>query len=266
MDTMEQIQRLLPPDCGLGRQIHHVQETGSTNADAKLLAAQGAVHGTVVLADRQSAGRGRLGKTFHSPQGGLYLSVIVRMPLPLSDMMAATACTASAVYVALAEFGVFPQIKWVNDLFLHDRKICGILCEGGFSPETGALAYIVVGIGLNLSPDPGLPPELSPIVTDIRTETGLELDRNAVTASILRHLDLFLLGLPERTFLDIYTTQSYTIGKQVIVSRNLSGNVSRETLGTAIGYTDDAGLIVRFPDGMEEVIRTGTARFPKENC
>lgn len=244
-----------------GAPVLHMEETASTNADAKMLAAQGASHGTVILADRQTAGRGRLGKSFHSPEGGLYLSVILRNAIPPSDLMAVTACTAAAVFGALSDFGIRPKIKWVNDLFLNDRKICGILCEGGFDPVSRDLDYLIIGIGLNLHPDAHLPEELIPIVTDIQTETGLSLDKNAVISAILSHLQLLLSGIAERTFLPVYTQHSYTIGKQVLVSRKMSGNVSRETQGLAVGYSPDAGLIVRFPDGEEQEITTGTAQF-----
>ncbi len=244
-----------------GAPVFYMEETASTNADAKMLAAQGASHGTVILADRQTAGRGRLGKSFHSPEGGLYLSIILRNAIPPSDLMAVTACTASAVFEALADFGIQPKIKWVNDLFLNNRKICGILCEGGFDPLSGDLDYLIIGIGLNLHPHAHLPEELVPIITDIQSETGIALDRNPIASAILTHLQGLLSGIAERTFLPIYTEHSYTIGKQVLVSRKMSGNVSHETQGLAVGYSQNAGLIVRFPDGEEQEITTGTAIF-----
>ncbi len=234
------------------------KEVDSTNRLAKELAVQGAKHGTVLIADRQTAGRGRLGKTFHSPVGGMYLSVIIRPDFPVSDMMSVTACTAAAVFCALQDYGISPKIKWVNDLFLNDRKICGILCEGGFS-QTGHLDYLVIGIGLNLQKDENLPHELQHIVTDIASETGQVLCRNDIAASILRHLDRFLNEIHNRTFLEIYTANSYTIGKQVIITHQ-----GTERTGLAIGYTQDCGLIVRFQDGSEAVIRSGTARFTGE--
>lgn len=243
-----------------GAPVFHIEETASTNADAKILAAQGALHGTVIVADRQTAGRGRLGKSFHSPEGGLYLSIILRNAIPESDLMAVTACTAAAVFEALSDFGIRPKIKWVNDLFLNDRKICGILCEGGFDPISGNLDYLIIGIGLNLHPDAHLPEELVPIITDIQSETGIILDKNALASAILRHLQVLLSSIAARTFLPIYTQHSYTIGKQVVVSRKMSGNVSRETQGLAVGYSRNAGLIVRFPDGEEQEITTGTAQ------
>ncbi len=254
----EMMQMLAMNGCKLGRKVLCFEEIDSTNRLAKELAVKGAEYGTVVIADRQTAGRGRLGKTFHSPVGGMYLSVIIRPDFPVSDMMAVTACTAAAVYSALKDHGISSKIKWVNDLFLNDRKICGILCEGGFS-QSGDLDYLVIGIGLNLQKDENLPAELQQIVTDIASETGQNLDRNAAASSILRHLERFLGEIHERTFLGIYTANSYTIGKQVIVTHH-----GAERVGLAVGYTQDCGLIVQFSDGTEDVIRTGTARFTTE--
>lgn len=259
MTVPETIQKLLPECCGIGKQILYFQEIDSTNRLAKELAAQGAVHGTVLLADRQSAGRGRLGKTFHSPIGGLYLSVILRPNFTAADMMSVTACAAAAVYSALEEYGISAKIKWVNDLFLHDRKICGILCEGGFHPQSGNLDYLVIGIGLNLQKDAFLPQELYGIVTDIVTETSLKIDRNDAAAAILRHLDRYIKEIHDKTFLRVYTEHSYTLGKRVIVTHH---GVEREAL--AVGYTQDCGLIVRFSDESEYVVTTGTARFISE--
>ena len=245
----------LVKNCAIPWNVQSFPEVTSTNDVAKSQAAKGAPEGTVILADLQTAGKGRSGKQFHSPKGSLYMSLILRPQLPLSDMMAVTACTASAVHQALAEFGITAQIKWVNDLFLNGRKICGILSEGSFNAELLQMDYLVIGIGINLRPDPNLPEELRPIVTDLLTQTGQNVSRFDLAASILRQLDAFLPGLPQRTYLPVYTLHSMTIGRNVRV-RGQAG----EIVAKAIGYTEDAGLIVTH-DGMEEVIRTGSAVF-----
>ncbi len=237
------------------KNVLFLTETDSTNRIARELAAKGAPHGTAVIADRQTAGRGRLGKQFHSPEGGLYLSVILRPALPATDLMAVTACAASAVFSALSEFGITPQIKWVNDLFLNGRKICGILCEGGFTPD-GHFDYLVIGIGLNLRRDPDIPQELQGIVTDLQTETGQQIDRNDAAMRILSHLETLVEELPMRTFLETYTKHSYTLGKRVIVTVD-----GHEMQATAVSYTQNAALVVRLDDGTEHLISTGTARF-----
>ena len=246
----------LVKDCRTGWQVRHLQVIDSTNNEAKRLASEGAAAGMVVLADRQTSGRGRMGKQFHSPAGGLYFSVILRPQLPLMDMMALTACTAAAVHQALMEFGIPTQIKWVNDLFLNGKKVCGILSEGEFSAELLRMEYMVVGIGINLRKDPDLPEELQSIVTDLFTETEKHVDRTRLLAAILRQLERYIDGLPERTYLPVYTQNSCTLGHHVRV-------MAERGLSTALaaGFSDDAGLIVVFPDGSREIIRTGTAQI-----
>ena len=108
-----------------------LEETDSTNRVAKELARQGAKHGTAVLARRQSAGRGRMERRFFSPEGGLYLSVILRPDIPPEDLPLMTPMAATAVWRAVEKLtGICLGIKWVNDLYLGDKKVCGILCEG----------------------------------------------------------------------------------------------------------------------------------------
>ena len=243
-------------NCHTRWKAQYFEEIGSTNDYAKELAAKGAPAGTVIIADKQTAGKGRLGKHFHSPEGGLYMTILLRPDLPFSDMMAITACTASAVHEALAEFGIVTKIKWVNDLFLNGRKLCGILSEGSFNAEMLTMDYLVIGIGINLHPDPNLPEELRSIVTDIEAETGQKLRRFELCAAICRHLERFIDGILERTYLPIYTEHSMTIGRMVQVKA-----AAGECIAKAVGYADDAGLIVEHADGTREVIRTGTAVF-----
>ncbi len=133
-----------------------LQETDSTNRVAKELARQGAKHGTAVLARRQSAGRGRMERSFFSPEGGLYLSVILRPDIPPEDLPLMTPMAATAVWKAVELLtGIRLGIKWVNDLYLEDKKVCGILCEGAGNA-------VVVGVGLNLKePEGGFPPEIN---------------------------------------------------------------------------------------------------------
>lgn len=248
--------RELVSDCATDWQPQYIPELDSTNNRLKELAAQGTPTGTVIVAGRQTAGRGRLGKQFHSPEGGLYFSVLLRPTLPLSDMMAVTACTAAAVYAALEENGIETQIKWVNDLFLNGRKICGILSEGSFNAELLSMEYLIIGIGINLTSDPQLPEELRPIITDIASETGIRLGRCELTAAILHHLERFIAELPQRTYLPVYAGHSCTLGHHVEVraERGLCQAL-------AVDFAEDAGLIVEHPDGTRETIRTGTARI-----
>lgn len=136
----------------------YLEETDSTNRVAKALARQGAPHGTAVTALRQNAGRGRLGRAFFSPEGGIYLSMILRPDLAPVERTLLTPMAAVAVCRAVEKLcGLSPRIKWVNDLYLRDKKLCGILCEA-------ADDAVIVGIGLNYAmPPEGFPADLSAI-------------------------------------------------------------------------------------------------------
>ena len=238
---------------GTGFQVKHYEEADSTNWIAKHLSAHGSPSRTVILADRQTTGRGRMGKSFHSPEGGLYMSVIVRKDLPFQEIMCTTACTATAVYDALKKFGIDTKIKWVNDLFLNEKKICGILSEGSFNAELLKMDYLVIGIGVNLHPDPNLPEELKPIVTDIETETGLKLNRCQLVAEILKSMKKYFDEIEQRTFLEIYKTYSCTLGHRVRTDTGIEG--------TAKDFTDEAGLIMQLDDGTEMTLTTGSAQI-----
>ena len=139
-----------------------LQETDSTNRVAKELARQGATHGTAVLAERQTAGRGRMERSFFSPEGGMYLSAILRPEIPPEDLLLMTPMAAAAVWKAVERLtGICLGIKWVNDLYLEGKKVCGILCE-----RTGDA--VIVGVGLNLkTPEGGFPPELNAGALDV---------------------------------------------------------------------------------------------------
>ena len=123
----------------------------SSNQTAKRLALAGAPHGTLVLAGQQSAGRGRMGRRFESPAGkGIYLSLVLRVPVPASKALGVTVGAAVAVARAVQKLcGIELGIKWVNDLYYQGKKVCGILTEAGTSVESGLLEWLVVGIGLN---------------------------------------------------------------------------------------------------------------------
>ncbi len=215
----------------------------STNATAKELAAAGVPEGTVVVADRQTAGRGRLGRSFASPTGGVYMSLILRPEVDI-DPGLVTACAAVAVARAICRLCELPVgIKWVNDLFIRGRKVCGILAEGGLDPTTGTLSYIVLGIGVNVQ-KAAFPEELASIVTTLEDE-GAVVDRAALIAAILEEWESAYATLSTGDFLADYRRLSVVLGREVTVQR---GNESFHATAEAI---DDAGhLVVRTADGL----------------
>ena len=206
----------------LGRVLEVAALLPSTPDVAKLRAAAGAPHGTVIVADHQSAGRGRRGRQFFSPPGcGVYMSVILRDGLSAEKVGLLT--SAAAVAVAEAIEGVLPvtvQIKWVNDLLIDGKKICGILTEGSLHAENGDYEYAVLGIGVNVG-TVAFPPELEPVATSLQAAGGAAVDRAALIAAILVRLEQTLATMGDGAFLAESRRRSAVLGKTVTV---LQGN------------------------------------------
>jgi len=202
----------------IGRELEIHEKLDSTNNRAKALAAAGAPHGLAVIADSQSGGRGRLGRSFFSPEhSGVYLTVILRpdcAPEKANLLTSLAAVAAARAVEKVADADV--KIKWVNDLYLNDKKICGILTEAGFNMETGRLDYAVVGIGINVN-RMVFPPELREIATSIGNETGMSPDRNRLIAEILNELDALYGDLETGAFLEESRRRSNVTGRTVTV-------------------------------------------------
>ena len=190
----------------------------STNNRAKALAAAGAVHGTAVIADSQSGGKGRLGRSFFSPEhSGVYMTVILRPDCTPDKAGLLTSLAAVAAARAVEKVsGVDVKIKWVNDLYRNEKKICGILTEGGLGLEAGRLEYAAVGIGINVN-RMEFPPELREIATSVGNETGTSHDRNRLIAEILNELDSLYGDLETGVFLEESRRRSNVIGREVTV-------------------------------------------------
>ena len=152
-------------------QKEYLEEIDSTNRYVKQLGAAGAPEGRVVIANRQSAGRGRLGRSFFSPgEKGIYMSVLLRPEIELERAVLITSMAAVAVARAIERVSDIPaKIKWVNDIFLNRKKVCGILTESGINAETGKLEYAVLGIGVNVG-SMEFPEELKGIATSVSNE------------------------------------------------------------------------------------------------
>lgn len=183
---------LLAPLLGgtiFGEQIHHYYRTGSTNTGALDAAANGAPEGSVFIAEQQTAGRGRGTNQWHSPKSkGIYCSVVLRPPLPPTDVLILTLATGLAVHAAIQEIDsrVVPDLKWPNDLLIGGKKVCGILTE--MSSEATSVRYIVSGIGLNVN-HTEFPPDLERIASSLRIVTGREWSRIEMAAAMLKSLD-----------------------------------------------------------------------------
>ena len=245
--------------------IHIRKQTGSTNQDAKALALEGAAHGTFLLADEQTAGRGRLGRSFHSPKGtGLYLSMVLRPGGTLAAAVPITQAAAVAVCRALSVTeGLELSIKWVNDLFLNGKKVCGILTEAVSDFETGHIEALILGIGINVAPPTaGFPPEIRKVAgtladgeldanEDMATDSA-PLSRNRLAAAIIDELLDILPELETLTFLEEYRQRCFILGQRVTVQR---GNDSFEAIAVSIDAT--GGLVVETDDGRQVTLNSG---------
>lgn len=258
---------LLPQELGpglrclvVGKKIVHAPEVVSTNTWARELAAGGAPEGTVVMADSQTGGKGRLGRKWFSPPGiGIWMSVVFRPQFPPYLAPRLTLTAAVAICRAVEELtGVRPGIKWPNDVLLHNRKVGGILLE--MSAEVDRIAYLICGIGLNVNQTRELfPPDLHEKAGSLRTELGREIHRVELARLVLEHLEQEYLELIDgkwHAVLDRWRSFSVTEGKQVSVAFP-DGSFT----GEATGVDGDGHLIVRRNDGALVTVLTGDVEF-----
>lgn len=243
------------------RSIYIFDTIDSTNNYAKKLAAEGAGHGTLVTADMQTDGRGRMGRSFCSPAGGsIYMSVVLRPHTDMQSSQLITSCIAAAAADAVDRVcETDAKIKWVNDLYLNGKKICGILTEASINFENGGLDYAVAGIGINLKSVKRIfPDELLKIATSVEDETGKQPERCRLIAEILKNIDRYMQNIEKKDFLEEYRRRSFISGMRVAVSK-----YDEERTAVALGISDNAGLIVKYDDGTEEVLNSGEARIIK---
>ncbi|HET7286864.1 MAG TPA: biotin--[acetyl-CoA-carboxylase] ligase [Pyrinomonadaceae bacterium] len=219
----------------------------STNTELARMASEGAAEGVAILADEQTAGRGRLQRAWSSPKGaGLYFSILLRPRIPVDLWPLITFMAALAVGDALQEAaGLRTDIKWPNDLLSGERKICGILSE---AIETPAGRAVIVGIGINLTPS------AFPEATSVAEATGVRPDREAILAALLSALTRWysLLGEREKIVAAWSSRSSYTMGKLVQVN-----NGDEVWQGTTCGVEPDGALRLRTMSGEIKVVRAG---------
>lgn len=240
----------------LGRKLDFFKTIDSTSTFAKSLAHLGADHGTTVVAETQTAGRGRMDKNFFSPpKGGVYFSLVIRRNLPIEMASLITPAAAVAVCRAILELlpTANPEIKWVNDVFLGGKKICGILTETSLSSVTGRIEYAVLGIGVNVN-NSRFPGEVDRVATSIFLQSKVRLGRSQFIASILNHLEPFIEDLDKRLFMEEYRDRSMVIGHKVRVIN--SGTEPYSAFATDI--SKDGFLILKLQDGSSSVLSSGS--------
>lgn len=257
--TESEIRSFLGETALVGRVLQCFDELDSTNLRAKRLALAGAPDGTVVTADCQTAGRGRMDRSFQSPRGkGVYLTALLRPDLPPERLLPVTAMAGVAVCDAVEELcGVRPGLKWPNDPVLGGKKLCGILTELSLEGETGRVQYLVLGIGVNVGQTAGdFTPEVAEMATSLAMALGRSVSRPALAAAEIRALDRLyadLLAGNLAPYLAACRRDCVNLGRTVQL---ISPDGTRET-AQALDIDDGFSLVVRTEAGEVETVRSG---------
>ena len=227
----------------------------STNNVCRIKAENGEPEGYVAVAGAQTAGRGRRGRSFFSPANtGIYMSILLR-PEGLSGDQILQLTTKAAVAVSEsieALSGKTAEIKWVNDICVDGKKVCGILSEAMYEVPSGALQAVIVGIGINAyAPEGGFPAEIAETAGCVFDKTGVDL-KNRLVAEVLGRFMAYYRDPVGDACYDQYRTRSLVIGKDIIVIKH-----DQSVKAHAIDLDKDCGLIVRYADGTEETLRSG---------
>lgn len=252
----QRILSCLSPEYPWKDRILYTPVTGSTNDDLKALARQGAAHGTALIAGSQTGGHGRMGRSFHSPEGaGIYLSMLLRPQCLPMELMHLTCAAAVAMCDAVEQSAAFrPGIKWTNDLVWGRKKLGGILTELGLSPK-GTVDYAIIGIGLNCCQQAeDFPPELRNMAASLSAAAGTGIAPAAVAAAMLDALHRMDEALLTRKadLLERYRTDCITLGQEISIVR---GEDIRHA--TALSVDDQGALVVAYPDGSREAVNAG---------
>jgi BirA family transcriptional regulator, biotin operon repressor / biotin---[acetyl-CoA-carboxylase] ligase len=238
----------------IGWRIHYFDEVGSTQRVAGDLAGEGVAQGTVVVAERQSAGRGRMGRTWHSPAGvNLYLTIILRPEVPIAEVprLSLVAGVAAAEALESAAPGMV-ALKWPNDIWLNGRKTGGIIAEAVTDSRQG-LRCVLLGIGLNVNlPADAIPPELRDKATSVRIATGRECDRIALAGTLFnrlgsRYMEIETLGFA--AIRPVWEQYSALTGRRVTVV-----DAATRIAGVVQGIDNDGALLLQTDTGTARIV------------
>ena len=221
----------------------------STNSEAKRMLENGHRGKAILAAETQTGGRGRLGRSFYSPAAtGLYFTVLVPPCFPPECATLLTPAAAVATTRVLERrFGYALKIKWVNDIYKKDKKICGILAEAVLDTESGGFSGFAVGVGINLTTR-DFPEDIADIAASLKTDA----DRNEIAAGIAQELFSFAKNLSAREFMPEYRDHSLVIGKEIYFIKN-----GEKTNATALGIDDNGGLAVKLESGEVTTLSGG---------
>ncbi len=220
----------------------------STNLRAKEYVKQNKIDRAVFIANAQSQGRGRQGKSFYSPENtGIYMTYVFRADMPLYSAVSVTTYAAAAVCKALETVSAKDlQIKWVNDIYLEGKKICGILAESVMDSKSKNVEYVIIGVGVNVTTS-----EFPDDIKDIASSLG-DVDKQKIIDAIISGFDEIADNPTDRKFMEYYRQKSMVLGKEITV---ISKSGTR--YATAISVDDDGGLKIRLSNGTEEILNSG---------
>lgn len=235
-----------------GGRVEFFESAYSTNRTAKALAEQGAEEGLLIVTLSQTAGRGRLGRSFLSPEGGLYFSLLLRPTFSPEASRLLTVAAAVATTQTIEKIsGRKCDIKWVNDIYIDGKKVCGILTEGAFDAENSTLKYAVLGIGINIYTKDGLPQEIADIADTVFEQDIASRVKAELISGIVNNFMSLYASLEDRAFLEDYRSRSMLTG--LTVDYTLHGTAHT---GVVLGIDNDARLIVE-ENGRKEYISAG---------
>lgn len=239
-----------------------IEETvTSTNTVLKAMAEQGEKEGRILIAREQTAGKGRLGRSFYSPKNsGLYISILLRPRFNARDALYITTAAAAAVSEAIdLVAGVKTEIKWVNDIYYKGKKLCGILTEASIDFESGGLHYAVLGIGINVT-EMTFPDELSDIAVSLGADKALFAK---LSAEIIKRFFGYYDNIGELRFLSEYRRRSFLIGKRITFTDN-EGEKTAEVLDVdekvRLVVREDNGNIIKLSSGEVNLVKDGIIR------
>ena len=235
-------------------QIIMLQTVDSTNRYLKSVSDENTPEFTVVIAENQTAGRGRFARKFYSPENcGIYMSVLLKPQFDILDSVLLTAAAAVAVSDAVEELsGKKTEIKCVNDVLINSKKVCGILCEGVINTKIARLDSVILGIGINVyKPKNDFAEEIKDIATFVY-ENDIPDGRNALVSRVINNFENYYNALENRTFLEKYIARSAVVGKNISVLRG------EETLeAKALEIDENCRLKVMYEDGKTEYLSSG---------
>lgn len=225
----------------------------STNDVAKTLAHNGVKEGTVIISQEQTAGKGRRGKNFYSPsKSGVYMSLVLRPKCEIEQSLLITVLAAVAVSRVIENVsGENVKIKWVNDVFCNDKKVCGILTESSLNAENNGVDFIVLGIGINIQePKGGFPTELEGVATSIFKEKSVSFDiTNKIVAQVLEEIWSLYLNFDKNSFLQEYKDRSFLIGRKVEII-----SLEKTQIATVLEIDDECRLKVKLENDEIKIL------------